>query len=353
MNALAAISENKAIDAWTRHFTRSPFQINAPHTADAELLDLPDAGPCRLAATIDAISEEIARGIYKDPFTMGWVTIMASASDLAAVGSRPLGFLISVSLEPFRDERFRDRLAEGMAAACRTLGVYILGGDTNVSETLTLTGCGLGLAPLEKPLSRIGCRPGDAVFLSGGAGRGNALGLRVLAGMPEAIFPETAFRPIARIKEASLIAEFASCAMDTSDGLLITLDQLSRLNGPGFSIAADWERILAEDVSAFCRKTGFPPWFMAAGIHGEFELVFTIPDRSLESFRAAAASRGSHFISLGVVRETEGLGLVLDGGAKTEIDMAPLRNLWSRPEVRLSQAIEKYHAWGRRWRLEP
>jgi len=352
MSVFEEILENKAIDAWARHFARPRFQVNKPHESDAELVEMGD-GSSLLAVTIDTVSEEIAQGLYRDPFTMGWVTVMASLSDLAAVGARPLGLVISVSLEPDREGSFRDGIAEGMAAACRALGVFILGGDTNTARETSLTGCAFGFVPRGEKLMRIGCRPQDAVFLSGGAGRGNALGLRALARMPEEYFPEASYRPAARLKEGELIRKFASSCMDTSDGLLITLDQLVRLNHTGFSITADWGRVLAPDVCQFCGRTGIPRWFMAAGIHGEFELVFTIPPNAVDEFLEAAEKMNFRPIRLGAVVEKPGLELVLPSGERTGIDMASLRNLWAAGDSSLTRLLEEHHAWGKKWRLEP
>ena len=352
MSGFEEILENKAINAWARHFVRPPFQLNKLHESDAELVETED-GTSILAVTIDTVSEEIARGLYHDPFTMGWVAVMGNFSDLAAVGARPLGIVISVSLEPEKEESFRDGIAQGMAAACRALDVFILGGDTNAARETSLTGCAFGFVPRGEKLMRVGCRPGDAVFLSGGAGRGNALGLRALVRMPEEYFPEASYRPVARLKEGELIRKFATSCMDTSDGLFITLDQLIRLNHTGFSISADWGKILAPDVFQFCGRTGIPHWFMAAGIHGEFELVFTIPQNAVNEFSKAAEKMSFRPIRLGVVVKKPVFELRLSSGDKTEIDMAPLRNLWAAGDSSLTRLLEEHHAWGGKWRLEP
>jgi len=352
MSIFEEILENKAINAWAQHFARSRFQVNKPHESDAELIETEDSSYL-LAVTIDTISEEISQGVYRDPFTMGWVTVMSNFSDLAAVGAEALGIVISVALEPRQGDSFRDGIARGMAAACQALGVFILGGDTNTARELSLTGCAFGFVPRGEKLMRIGGRPGDVVFLSGGAGRGNALGLRALAGMPEQYFPEPSYKPVARLKEGKLIRRFATSCMDTSDGLFITLDQLVRLNQVGFSIEADWRKILAPDVYQFCDRTGIPHWFMAAGIHGEFELVFTVPEQAVHEFLAAAAKTDFYPIRLGLVSEKQRFELILPSGDRSAVDMAPLRNLWARGAASLEQLIEEHHAWGKKWRLEP
>ncbi|MEE9390773.1 MAG: AIR synthase related protein, partial [Candidatus Aminicenantaceae bacterium] len=118
MKGMEKILENTTINSWAQHFKRSPRQINKSHEADAELIEIEGNKSHLLAVTIDSVAEEITEGIYRDPFTMGWVTVMSNFSDLAAVGAEPLGIIISVSVEAERDEKFRGEIAKGMSAAC-------------------------------------------------------------------------------------------------------------------------------------------------------------------------------------------------------------------------------------------
>ncbi|MBA7624377.1 Thiamine-monophosphate kinase [subsurface metagenome] len=352
MKGMEKILENAMINSWAQHFKRSPHQINKSHEADAELIEIEGNKSQLLAVTIDSVAEEITEGIYREPFTMGWVTVMSNFSDLAAVGAEPLGIVIAVSVEEERDEKFRGEIAKGMSAACQKLGVFVLGGDTNTTPTTSLTGCAFGFVPRGENITRVGCRVGDVVFMSGGAGTGNAMGLVRLAKLPEELFSEKYYRPIARIKEGQFIRRFATCCMDTSDGLLITLDQLLRINNLGFVVEAGWNKILTPEVFELCNRAKIPHWFMAAGIHGEFELVFTIPPEGVNSFLQAAKEIGFQPIQLGIVQQKPALEFVLSSKKRVKIDMAPLRNLWSTAGSDLSRSIQEHHAWGKKWGLE-
>lgn len=352
MNKIEEILENKVINSWVRHFAHSPVQINNPHEADAELIEIGEKNSSLLAVTIDSVAEEIATGLYKDPFTMGWVAVMSSFSDLAAVGADPLGIVMAISYDQKRCKKFQDRMAEGISAGCQELGVFILGGDTNTAQEISLTGCAFGLVPRTNRMARVGCRAGDVVFLTGGAGSGNALGMMRMAHLSEDLFPESLYRPMARIKEAQLIRNYATCCMDTSDGLLITLDQLLRLNKKGFVIEAEWGKILEPKVFEFCNKTKVPYWFMTAGIHGEFELVFTIPQKKVDSFLYKTNAIDFRPIRLGLIQEEPHIILLWNSGKKVAIDMAPLRNLWVTAGNDLSLCIKEYQKWGEKWGLK-
>lgn len=326
MKAIEEILENNAINSWVRHFHRAPYQSNRCHETDAELIGIPGNETHFLAVTVDTVAEEIAAGLYQNPFTMGWVTVMANFSDLAAVGAEPLGMVISVSVEPSRDQEFNDEIARGMAAACRHLGTFILGGDTNAAPKPSLTGCAIGLVPRESKITRIGCREGDVVFLSGPAGLGSALGLTRLLNISGIDFPESEYRPVARIPEGKLLRPYASCCMDTSDGVLATLDQLMRLNGIGFVLDIPAEEILHPAALELARKTRLPSWLMLAGQHGEFELIFTIPEECIEAFLNAAAMPQWSPVRIGKVVSQPGIQLLCDGKLITP-DTGKIRNL--------------------------
>ena len=53
------ITEHALIESLTRHFQRSPLQLNRLQEADAEIIRLDPRGNICLAATTDSIVEEI------------------------------------------------------------------------------------------------------------------------------------------------------------------------------------------------------------------------------------------------------------------------------------------------------
>jgi thiamine-monophosphate kinase len=351
MKQLENILENQNIGELAHQFSRSSQQLNQLHETDSELIDIKGNESDYLAITIDTISDEIAEGLYKDPFTMGWVTVMANLSDLAAVGANPIGIVTAVSLEKSREKTFRNRIAQGIEEACRKAGTFILGGDLNITRSISLTGCAIGTVPKTRELTRIGLKEGDVLYLSGKAGGGNALGLTRKINLPEEMYPEKTYRPIARIKEGQLIGKFASSCMDTSDGLFITIDQLIRLNDRGCSIVANWEQILEKGVYQLCTKLDIPYWFMAAGIHGEFELVFTVPYKNVSPFLEQAQKMDFHPISLGKIIDTPRFEITQKSQKTAVIDMTPLRNLWTDIPGNMSYIIEKHYTFGQKWGL--
>jgi len=319
------ILENRRIALIAGHFERPPHRLNNIHEADAELVDLGDASALYLAATADALVEEVESGLYSDPALIGWMLAMANFSDLAAVGADPLGLLVAISSSPAQDEAYLARLAGGIAGACRTLHTYVLGGDTNEGGHLSLAGCALGLVPKDDVITRVGARPGDRIYLTGPAGLGSVYAFLRLSGR-ENDAGDSFYKPVARVTEGRLIRKFAACAMDTSDGLIHTLDTLMRLNRCQFVIEDNWERILHPLAGEVCRAQGIPPWVALAAVHGEFEVCFTIrPDRE-DALLSAAEAEGWSPVLIGRVDEGQVVS-ICKGEKHVPLDTTLIRNL--------------------------
>ncbi len=335
---MATILENALIERLAAGFQRAPRQLNALRESDAELLRLPGTEVV-LAVTTDGVVEEIESGLYADPYLIGWMTVMVNASDLAAVGADPVGVLLNQTLTPGLDDAFLARLQAGVRDACARSGLHVLGGDTNFSARLQMAGTALGTIAGDRPLTRRGCRPGDRLYASGPLGLGGAYALAKLKGGGAHPRSTVEYQPAARLCEARLLRRFAGCCMDTSDGAIPTLDELMRLNGVGFRLEVTAEGLLHPDAARVARALAIPAWMMLAGPHGEFELLFTVPEECRGQLAATAAAAGWRPIELGAVTAEPGLQLLTDGD-HTAIDTARVRNLF----IEVAGDVEAYLA---------
>ncbi len=320
MYQLNEILENKIINNLTSGFERSPNQLNKSHESDAEIIQLDNL---KLAITTDSISEEISSGLYEEPYLIGWMIVTVNISDLAAVGAKPVGILISEIIpKNFSDEKIKE-LQRGISDACKAYDTFILGGDTNEGENLVLTGTAIGIINNKKVLSRVGCKAGDTLYSSDKLGVGNAYAISKLISKTESF---DYYKPVAQIKTCKIISNYASVCMDTSDGLISTLDQLMRLNEVGFELTEDLDKIIDEDSLNFAKKLSIPTWLLFAGQHGEFELLFTIPQNLKQAFFEEARKNGFNPVELGKVILEKEVKIPLYG-KMISIDTACIRNL--------------------------
>ncbi|MCA9489549.1 MAG: hypothetical protein KC621_06485, partial [Myxococcales bacterium] len=314
-----AIHENQVLSRWAALLPRPPAQVGAVHQTDAELVDLGDGR--LLALTVDALIEEVAAGLFQDPFTAGRTAVIASVSDLSAVGADPIGLLLCVTL-PGDDAAVQEAVARGVREACEAAGTFVLGGDTNDGPQLEISVTAAGMVPADGYHSRMGMAAGDRVYASGPLGAGAALAASALLHTPAELYSETDYRPMPRLAEGRALRGVASATMDTSDGLLATIDQLARLNGVAVDVEADPASLLEPGAARLAGALGLPPVAFLAAHHGEFELVFSIrPDR-VEALEAAAAAIGWTPLFLGTAREGAGVRV---GGR--ELDLVRIRNL--------------------------
>lgn len=309
MRELDAVVENRLLSRWAVLLPRAPGQVGAVHETDSELLPLGDGR--LLALKVDAVVEEVRAGLY-DPFLAGRTAVISALADLAAVGADPVGVLLAVTL-PGDAPRMQAEVARGAREACEAAGTWVLGGDTNDGPDLTVTCVAAGLVPEYGVLTRVGAAPGDTLWASGPLGQGAALAAHRLLGTPAALFGPDDFRPAPTLALGRALRGLASCAMDTSDGLVATLDQLSRLNRVRLVVDGPAERLLAPRVAALRATLGVPALAMLAGQHGEFALVFTTPP-------GVAPVPGA--LRLGRVEAGAGVRI-----AGADIDGARLRNL--------------------------
>ena len=308
------VAENRLLTRWADLLPRPPHQVGGVHETDAELVPLGDGR--LLALTVDTVAEEIRFGLYRDPRTAGRIAVAAALSDLAAVGADPIGILLSVTLPGGGAESIQDSVARGVAEAAGAAGTFVLGGDTNEGPDLAVSCTGAGTVPADAVLTRVGAAPGQLLFASGPLGLGAARAAAALLGDPS-LLPEDEFRPPPRLRHGRALRGIASAAMDTSDGLVATLDQLGRLNGLALRLTRPADELLHPKALLASRRSRFSPLAFLSAPHGEFELVFTVPRGRRGALDRAAARLGWTPVEIGVTEEGRGLFLgtrPVDGG---------------------------------------
>jgi thiamine-monophosphate kinase len=320
MQLIDAVHENRVLSRWASLLPRDPRQVGKIHQSDAELVPLGQG--LLLALTVDTVVEEIRTGLYCSPFTAGRTAVISSLSDLAAVGADALGILLSVTL-PARDlERTQREVAAGVGEACEAAGVSLLGGDTNQGSDLEITCVAAGTVPADSVLTRVGACAGQRVFASGPLGSGAALAAAALLRLSPNLFGEEDFRPPVRLDWGQALRGIASTCMDSSDGLIATLDQLARLNDMAIRVTPPLPRLLHPRAEALRQAAGLPAFPFLACLHGEFELVFTVAAERLPELYRIARAGGWEPLELG--RTEPGQGLFI---GEKPLDGARLRNL--------------------------
>jgi len=184
-----------------------------------------------LVWTVDACVEHVHfRREWLSWEDVGWKSFMAAASDIAAMGGRPLGALSALVLTDDVDDAALEALARGQAEAASALAMAIVGGNLARGSEVSVTTTVLGRA--DRPIPRNGAKPGDRVLVAGALGHA-AAGLAALREerMQDAHIAAWR-RPRALVAEGLAMAKGgANAAIDVSDGFALDVSRLARASG--------------------------------------------------------------------------------------------------------------------------
>lgn len=262
----------------------------------------------RLATSVDSVVEGVHFPEDMFPEDLGFRAVSVAASDLAAMGARPIGMTVALTL-PEADEFWLNSFSQGLAQAVSEYQLPLVGGDTTRGP-LTITVQVLGAVPLDKALLREGAKVGDAVYVSGSLG--DAAGaLAFLNGewQPEPDHAEYLLqryhRPRARIALGLELLDVATAAIDISDGLMADAGHIAAASGVG--IRLDPEALpIAPALGSHGNRETILKWALSGG--DDYELCFTLP-------AGVAAPEGCTQIGQVIAGEGVETGLNIDFGA--------------------------------------
>jgi thiamine-monophosphate kinase len=165
------------------------------------------------------------------PYDIARRCLAAAVSDLAAMGAKPLGFTLALTI-PAVDESWLQQFSSGLRLAAEFYMMPLVGGDTTRGP-LSITLHVHGSVPRSGALKRSGARPGDSVFVSGCLGDA-AAALAVMQGelsvdeAQQEYFYSRFYAPEARVVLGQTLLGVATSAIDISDGLLADLGHITR-----------------------------------------------------------------------------------------------------------------------------
>lgn len=295
------------------------FRPLAKHPGALALMDdaaflTPPAGH-DLVLTVDAL----VAGVHFFPDdvadSVARKSLRVNISDLSAKGAKPLGALLSLSMPENTGDEWLEVFARGLGEDCDLFDCPLLGGDTTATPgLLTISVTAIGAVPSGKMVQRRGAKPGDVLIVSGSIGDA-VLGLRLRREPDNPIFAKLdseakaylASRylvPQPRSALAPALLEYASAAIDISDGLAGDVAKLALASGAAAHIEA--KRV---PLSPPARTVlSIEPSLLEPVITGgdDYEIAATIPENRLKAFQAAANEAGVPVTTIGRIEAGEG-----------------------------------------------
>ena len=232
---------------------------------DAAVLHIP-RGDALVVSVDEAVEGRHFRAEWLTAREIGYRSVTAALSDLAAMAAHPLGILLALALpDGWRGEL--NAIADGVGEAVTATNTLVLGGNIVCAGELGLTTTVLGSA--FAPLRRSSAQPGDRIYVTGRlGGPGGAIASWSRGVVPSADLRDRFVHPTARLREARWLADRgAAAAIDISDGLAADLGHLLLASGVGAEVELGKVPLL----------TGVDDYLAAAASGEEFELVVTSP----------------------------------------------------------------------------
>ena len=168
----AASAPDSAVDA-----TADSGDIVIGSGDDAAVIDT--GGPA-VVSTDTAVENRHFRFEWSRPFDVGARAVVQSAADIAAMGGRVTGVVVSLACPPSTTVGTLVDLNAGIVDAAHRLGARVLGGDLVAASEVVIGVTSIGVLGGLAPIVLSGASDGDVLALSGPLGA-CAAGLAVLA----------------------------------------------------------------------------------------------------------------------------------------------------------------------------
>lgn len=263
---------------------------------------------------------------------LGYKAVTVGVSDILAMNARPEQIIISLGVSSKIPVEALEDVYEGMAFACKELGVDLVGGDTSASMTgLVINITAIGRAKRKAISYRSGAQFNDLICITGNLGAAY-MGLqllerekRVLSGVenPEPQFKgyeyllQSYLKPRARKDIIDLLAEekiVPTSMIDLSDGLASEVLQICKASKCGARIYLD--RIpIAKQTTQLAEEMHLDPVVAALNGGEDYELMFTVPLAMQEQvMRLGVVDVVGH-----ITRESTGAYLVTPDGSDIKL----------------------------------
>lgn len=283
-----------------------------PFWDDAMAIDLFDGRVVVLNTDMLVWETDVPKGMTL--FQAARKAVIMNFSDLGAKGVQPQGFLASLGIPSDLEIDSIDELAQGFEVGAREYGGYVIGGDTNEASDIIINGVALGVAQNEKIVKREGARPGDILATTGSFGLTASAFKILLEGKepPEGLretLVESVYYPEAKVKEGIALAHSGTvtASIDSSDGLAMSLYDLSRSSGVGFRIN---NLNIPTEVQTYANYHGLDPFELALYGGEEYELIFTLKENAFDDAQEALAAVGCELYVLGTVTKKKTITII-------------------------------------------
>ena len=286
------------------HLTKN-FKIKQESTIkaigdDAAVLDFKNK---KTVISTDLLIEGVHFDLAYMPLKhLGYKSIMVNLSDIYAMNATATQVTISIAVSNRFPLEALEEFYAGVATACKSYNVDLVGGDTTSSKTgLMISVTAIGVANEEDIAYRSGAEENNLLVVTGDLGA-SYMGLQVLEREkevfkvnpnsqpdlePYSYIVERQLKPEARKDITDLLKTLdvhPTSMIDISDGLSSEILHLSKSSGIGFDLYEDKIPLDPTVISA-CEEFKMDSTLVALSGGEDYELLFTIDQKEFPKIK--------------------------------------------------------------------
>ncbi|MGJ8715791.1 MAG: thiamine-phosphate kinase [Maribacter stanieri] len=286
------------------HLTKN-FKIKQQSTIkaigdDAAVLDFKNK---KTVISTDLLIEGVHFDLAYMPLKhLGYKSIMVNLSDIYAMNATATQVTISIAVSNRFPLEALEEFYAGVATACKSYNVDLVGGDTTSSKTgLMISVTAIGVANEEDIAYRSGAKENNLLVVTGDLGA-SYMGLQVLEREkevfkvnpnsqpdlePYSYIVERQLKPEARKDITDLLKTLdvhPTSMIDISDGLSSEILHLSKSSGIGFDLYEDKIPLDPTVISA-CEEFKMDSTLVALSGGEDYELLFTIDQKEFPKIK--------------------------------------------------------------------
>jgi len=265
-----------------------------------------------IAVTTDTLVAGVHFPLNTSARAIGHKSIAVNLSDLAAMGAEPSWISLALTL-PEIDESWIDEFCVGVFELCEFYNVQLIGGDTTQGP-LSISVTAQGFVPFDKHISRSGAKAGDWLYVTGEIG-GAALALQHIQGKvklapkyQDGIIKRLDF-PKPRVLAGQALREYATSAIDLSDGLVADLEHICKASGVGANIVLDDLPIPVALPETIGLEKAYD---MALKGGDDYELLFSVAEDNRVGMETVLANSGNKFTCIGQLNGSDKITTTLN-----------------------------------------
>ena len=175
------------------------------------------------------------------PDDLAFRLISVSVSDLICKALTPKFYALNLTFPKQIEEKWLDNFSTGLKEAQKYYNIYLIGGDTTITDKNMVFTASVFGARAEKVILRNNAKINDDIWVTGNIGDA-FLGLEISRKnllLDNEYLLSKYNRPVCHINLQKFLLNFANSALDISDGLIQDLEQLCSSSNCGASVNYD------------------------------------------------------------------------------------------------------------------